>query len=140
MIEHLLNGLVVAGEQLLCAAWSHHLRDNDILVLGDNSRKDIQEFSGSFWRSRGQCPTLKFHGRRYVAYLQPAALLDALERSSPDQAAAARELRGFAEMRHVFNAVPLFVVTKGGHWATHWAPPGSDVEIVRFDPVDQETN
>jgi hypothetical protein len=77
--------------------------------------------------------------RAFLPYLQPPALIDTLRASSSwAQREAAKELRGFAGGWPAI--VPLWVVTRTGYWATCWAPPGSNVAVVRYQPEPEPEN
>jgi hypothetical protein len=135
-----LNRLVEACQEILVGAWSKRRNEDDILCLGDLDRQDVGPPARQFWKSVGDLvpPTIMVRvgaiGGTFVAYLQPAQLIDAMERSRVfDLQQAAEELRGFDASRP-FGIVPLLVVLRGGFWATQWAPPDSGAAVIRYDP------
>jgi hypothetical protein len=137
LIEHSLNPLVEACEDILAAAWSLHRHETDILILADMGRDDIPRTVRDFWSDFGRpMPTRTVEGRVLSAALQPAGYTGLLDRGGWAQREASEELRGFAAARRGgVDVVPLFVVIAGGHWATMWSPPGSPVVAIRHEPV-----
>jgi hypothetical protein len=122
--------IVERSEPLLRDIWARRLDDGDIIVLADLRREGCRRFARQWWPASsvrdalaGSCP--------FLPYLQPAQLVNALKREgSRAQGEAAKELAAHAAA----GVVPLWVVTRTGHWATGWAPPGSKVVVIRCEP------
>jgi hypothetical protein len=124
--------IVERSEPRLRDLWARRLDDRDILVLADLRRDErCRRFAREWWPEpavrdalAGPCP--------FLPYLQPARLLDVLKRGEGGraQAEAAKELAAHAAA----GLVPLWVVTRTGHWATGWAPPGSRMVVIRYGP------
>jgi hypothetical protein len=136
LAEHRMNHVVEACKPLLAGAWERHTSETDIIILSDMGRDDITQAATDFWRLFGSgVPTLSVDGRDWCAMLQREAFLDPLAQGGFAQREAAKELRGFAAARRSgLNVVPLFVVQEGGHWATMWGPPESNVVPIRHEP------
>ena len=135
-----LNRTVEWCEPLLRRIWERHRHDDDIIVLADPSRDDIREQVAKWWdlNDKASLAKLEEDAKRngalpFLPYLQPSKFLDALSQGGWAQREAAKELRAFAGMR-TLGVVPLFVVSKEGHWATQWAVPGSGLVCVRLRP------
>ena len=124
--------LVDESENLLRETWNRRRDDGDILVFCDLRREEVVPRCADLWGRDVVDRTLRgATGRPMLTCLQPAVFPDVLEGSGdPSHAAAAGELRGFANLRKI-GVVPLLVVVPGGLWATMWSPPKSGVAVLR---------
>jgi hypothetical protein len=131
--QEFLQQVVIDCEPLLQEIWTKRKSDNDIIVLAEVTRKECLDHIREWWKPEfvdkyvGQAS----NGRRaFLPCLQPFKLLDAMDKSvSFAQKAAAKELRGFAAMSNM-GCVPLWVVSKDGHWPTTWSA-SEKVMVVR---------
>jgi hypothetical protein len=131
-----LFGLVDESEMLLRETWDRRCQDRDILVLCDLRREEVVPRCTALWGQDVVDRTLReATGRPMLTCLQSPDFPDVLEKSGdPAHAAAAGELRGFANLQQI-GIVPLLVVIPGGLWATPWAPPKCGIEVIRVGGV-----
>jgi len=133
-----LREVVAMAEPLLREIWARRTNDRDWIVLADLGRPECLDWLKGQWgkqRVNTFIRTATMERRlAFVAYLQPARVIDELLSGSCGwaQREAGKELRGFANGWPLM--VPLWVVTREGHWATCWAPPGSNALVVRYTP------
>jgi hypothetical protein len=125
-----LRQIAEDSEPLLQQLWKRRKGDDDLIILADMRRPECRRLAEGWWSEEEIRAALE-GTRPFLPYLQPAKLIDLmLAGGSRAQRQAAKELRGFARA----GFVPLWVVIRGGHWATAWAPPGSGREGVHCEP------
>jgi hypothetical protein len=125
-----------ARKWLLRQLWERRKHDEDVMVLADMRRSECHRFARLWW-SEGEIRAAQEGARPYLPYLQPAKLIELLVASdSWAQRGGGKELQDFVRA----GLVPLWVVTRTGHWATCWAPPGSGAVVLRHEPEPKSEN
>jgi hypothetical protein len=138
MIPIDLRQVVEEAEPLLQQIWKKRHKDTDIIVLADVEREDVQQSIRGWWAEKEIAKLKQERSGRllFLPFLQPALFIDFLIKNGGAQREAAKELRSFAAL----GCVPLWVVRQGGHRATPWSPPGSNVTHIRLDPMPHKQN
>ena len=125
-----LMRVVEQSEGRLQDVWGRRHSDSDIIVLGDVRRPECRQWLAGWWPA-DEIAAAERSPVPFLPYLQPQQKM--LAEGGRAQQQAARELRGFAAA----GLVPLWVVRRGGHWATCWSPPGSRMAVIRIPPGPQ---
>jgi hypothetical protein len=132
VIQTDLLQIIEDAEPFLQQIWKQRRSDSDIIVLVDVEREDTREFIHGWWSDR-EVTRLKQQrgvGLLFLPYLQPAKLIEVLIGHGGVEREAALELRVFITL----GLVPLWVIRRGGHWATCWVPPGINAGVFRGSP------
>ena len=125
-----LRQVAADAEPLLRRIWARRTSDQDVIVLGDLRRPGCRRFARDWWDAAFIDAVAGAKALPFLPYIQTPKLIQRMLARRGPQREAAKQLRGFAAL----GLVPLWVVTATGHWATGWAPPGSNAAVVRPDP------
>ncbi|WP_020465682.1 hypothetical protein [Singulisphaera acidiphila] len=132
--------LVDQNTEMLKLVWDRRRNDSDIVVLADVRRTELRHLVEEYWGPVVVAIALaESHAtgdRKMLAFIQPSTFADSLRGGDTwSHRETGKELHAFVKMAAVTpGLVPLLVVCTGGLWATQWADPESNVEVIRYAP------
>lgn len=127
VIQTDLRHIIENAEPFLHQIWKQRRSDSDIIVLVDVEREDTRDFIHGWWPDPEVTRLTLQHGAGllFLPYLQPAMLIEVLIGHGGVEREVALELRVFITL----GLVPLWVIRRGGHWATWWEPPATNAGV-----------